>query len=99
MYQWRGEDWTARVCTPFAAENFLHSAEFVWKSCEPTAAQEEKGKGKGKERGGAGSNPGETDRQKRAYRSFRTRMEKRYWVTNTDRAEVLGGFWVGGVRG
>ena len=59
----------------------LHSKQFVRKCWEePTvfnAIQLGPGTqaGKGKERGSWGSNPGEKDRQKRAYRSFQKRME------------------------
>ena len=97
LYQWRGPDWGARVCTAFPTdEEFLHSEEFVWKSCEePTAfdgglpSSAGKGKGKRKDKSTWGSNPGETDRQKRAYRSFRTRMAKRYWVANPKEARCV----------
>ena len=92
MYQWRGFDWTARACTQFPSEAVLHSEQFVWRSCEePTAfddslpspdTQAHKGKDKGEGKGTEwGSNPGKTHRQKRAYRSFLTKMAKRYWVT------------------
>ena len=79
MYQWRGSSWKDRVCEAFPPDNILHTAEFFWISCEFVS-----GKGipkrKGKERGAKGTNPGKTEREKRAYRAFWKRMENRCWV-------------------
>ena len=96
MYQRRGSDWSARACAEFPSEDILHSEQFVWTSCEvPTAfddslpspdTQAHKGKGRGQAWTSWGSNPGKTDRQKRAYRSFQTKMAKRYWVTTSEQA-------------
>ena len=86
MYQWRGMDWADRVCKAFPADNILHSAKFFWKSCEDGNSS-----GKGKERGERGSNPGETDREKRTHRTFRTRMAKRFWVSVGEEARCVPG--------
>ena len=101
LYQWRGSDWGDRLYVAFPTDDILHSHEFVWRSCaaeEPTAFDggrpSSAGKGQGKPSGSTywRSNPGETLRQKRAFRSFQKRMEMRYWVTNASQARCVCSF-------
>ena len=87
VLQWR-PGWKDRPWIAFEPEEVLHGSDkFLWKSFEDersewTAAQWEEWTG----------NPGKTKREKRMYRSFRTRMMKRSWVKSMEEAKCV--VWV-----
>ena len=76
MYQWNGLG--DRREKRFPDDIVLHEPRFDWKSYEEPTAFDDK-------RGGD-ANPGKTHRQKRAYRSFQKRMQKRNWVSTVHEA-------------
>ena len=76
MYQWNGQG--ERREKKFLDDNVLHEPRFDWKSYEEPTAFDDKRSGD--------ANPGKTDRQKRAYRSFQKRMQKRNWVATIEEA-------------
>ena len=76
MYQWNGGG--ERLSKRFPDDNVLHEPRFDWKSYgEPTALDDDRGRD---------YNPGKTLGQKRAYRSFQKRMQKRNWVATIEEA-------------
>ena len=76
IYQWNGLG--ERLEKQFPDDNVLHEPRFDWKSYEEPTAFDDKRSGD--------ANPGKTDRQKRAYRSFQKRMQKRNWVSTIEEA-------------
>ena len=73
--------WADRPWIPFVKEEELHSDKFLWKSYEdPTAS-------------GTllvpPTHEGQTKREKRMFRSFRTRLMKRSWVATATEAKCV----------
>ena len=68
----------------FPDDNVLHEPRFDWKSFEEPSAFDD---GWGRD-----YNPGKTQRQKRAYRSFQKRMQKRIWVSDPNEAGCVVAF-------
>ena len=90
MLQWHAV-WARRVWKQFAQEHMLHSEQFEWKSFkEPTAFGDQTWADWSWDSSGSSgqwrSNPGWTQRQKRAYRTFQMRMGKRTWVEHAEEA-------------
>ena len=76
MFQWNGLG--HRREKSFPDDMVLHEPRFDWKSYgEPTALDDDRGRD---------YNPGKTLGQKRAYRSFQKRMQKRNWVSTIHEA-------------
>ena len=83
MYQLRsGEGFP--LCKPFPDDHILHNPRFDWKSYEEPSAFDDGW--------GQHYNPGKTERQKRAYRSFQKRMSKRNWVSTKNEAGCVVAF-------
>ena len=77
MYQWKSGEGDP-LCKRFPDDHFLHRPRFDWKSYEePTAFADD---------WLLRSNPGKTEQEKRAYRSFEKRISKRNWVATIDEA-------------
>ena len=75
MIQWT-PGWVDRPWIAFEDEAVLHSEQFFWKSFEDENAgyslmQWNEWK----------QNPGKTQREKRMFRAFMTKMSKRYWTS------------------
>ena len=79
MYQWSGGG--ERLSKRFPDDNVLHEPRFDWESYEEPSACDDGW--------GQHYNPGKTERQKRAYRSFQKRMSKRNWVATIDEAVCI----------
>ena len=85
MYQWRGESWGARECKAFPKDQVLHApGSMVWQSFEEPDDTETDVRWNSSI--GDFECPGTTDRQKREFRSFRTRMSKRFWSDDRSKA-------------
>ena len=82
MYQWNGFGF--RREKRFPDDIVLHEPRFDWKSYEEsTAFDDDRGRD---------YNPGKTRRQKRAYRRFQKRMQKRNWVSTKNEAGCVVAF-------
>ena len=83
ILQWR-PNWADRPWIAFEDEEVLHSERFLWKSIEDQNAIYTREQWKNWSR-----NPGNTQREKRQFRSFMTMMNKRSWTEHFWEATCL----------
>ena len=82
ILQWRPNH-ADRPWIPFEREQSLHSDLFLWKSFEDAAASQSIEQMVGP------TGPNVTKREKRLWRAFRTRMNKRNWVQSQKEAKCV----------
>ena len=83
MLQWR-PNWVDRPWIQFEPEEDLYSTAFDWRSYEDESAAQSLSEMKG-----STTNPGKSQREKRMFRSFMTRMSKRNWTKNRFEAKCV----------
>ena len=83
ILQWR-PNWKDRPWISFEPEAVLHSDKFLWKSFEDENAALSHS-----EWADLTSNPGKTQREKRMFRAFKTRMMKRSWTMSWEEAKCV----------
>ena len=72
-----------RPWIPFPREMELHSDQYLWKSFEDENAVQSVSELP------LATNPGQTQREKRMFRSFRSRMMRRSWVASAEEAKCV----------